>query len=225
MANLFQVVATKTMANFLADLTGAVREGVSLTPRQGKLKMGQLLYRDKSTGMYAPATSTQMDGTYSLAVLAEDVDTAGVVGPNGLISEDAVAFTRACFVDGAVFLKDSDTTALPTDAQKLVLRQQGITFKPAVGTGNFTNTTAIAVTGVTVTPESKTLAANETVQLTATIAPADATDKKITWTSSATTYATVDENGLVTAKASGSATITATTHDGSFTDTCAITVS
>ena len=80
MANLFKVIATKEMKNFLADLTGAVKEGVSLTPDQGELKMGQLLYRDKTSGMYTPATSAQMDGSYSLAVLGEDVDTTGNEG-------------------------------------------------------------------------------------------------------------------------------------------------
>ena len=224
MANLFKVIATKEMKNFLADLTGAVKEGVSLTPDQGKLKMGQLLYRDKTSGMYTPATSAQMDGSYSLAVLGEDVDTTGTQGEGGMVAEDGVAWTRACFCENVVFLKNGSSTAELSDADKLVLRQQGITFKPVVGVGVFNNAVPVAVTGVTVAPTTKSIVAGATAQLTATIAPENATDKKITWTSSAESYATVDENGLVTGVAAGSATITATTHDGSFTATCAVTV-
>ncbi len=55
----------------------------------------------------------------------------------------------------------------------------------------------------------------ETLQLTATVLPEDATDKTVTWASSDETIVTVDENGLVTAISTGTAAITATTADGS----------
>lgn len=83
---------------------------------------------------------------------------------------------------------------------------------------------AVAVTGVDVAPATAALNVGATQQLTATVAPTDATDKTVAWTSSAPSIATVSTSGLVTAVANGSATITATTTDGSFTDTSAITV-
>ena len=86
-------------------------------------------------------------------------------------------------------------------------------------------TDRIVVTGVTLTQDTATLTkAGETVQLTATVAPADATDKSVTWTSSNTKVATVDANGKVTAVANGTCTITVTTVDGSKSATSTITV-
>lgn len=83
----------------------------------------------------------------------------------------------------------------------------------------------VAVTGVTVGPATSTGAVGSTVQLTTTIAPAGATGKKVTWSSSDNTVATVDVRGLVTRRKVGTATITATSQDDSTkTGTSAITV-
>ena len=84
----------------------------------------------------------------------------------------------------------------------------------------------VAVTGVTVGPATSTGAVGSTVQLTATIAPAGATGKKVTWSSSNSAVATVDVRGLVTRLKTGTATITATSQDDvAKTGTSAITVS
>ena len=83
----------------------------------------------------------------------------------------------------------------------------------------------VAVTGVTVGPATSTDAVGSTVQLTATIAPAGATGKKVTWSSSNSAVATVDVRGLVTRRKVGTATITATSQDDATkTGTSAITV-
>ncbi|ULQ60955.1 Ig-like domain-containing protein [Brucepastera parasyntrophica] len=81
----------------------------------------------------------------------------------------------------------------------------------------------ISVTGVVLDIETHTMAVGETLTLTATVAPADATNKQISWTSSNTSAATVAD-GLVTGMGSGASTITVTTADGSFTASCTITV-
>lgn len=80
-----------------------------------------------------------------------------------------------------------------------------------------------AVTGITLDQTKVTLDMGKTIQLVATIAPEDAINKKITWTSDSKA-ASVDENGLVKADTVGTATITATTEDGGYTATCVITV-
>ncbi|WFZ22211.1 Ig-like domain-containing protein [Citrobacter portucalensis] len=82
----------------------------------------------------------------------------------------------------------------------------------------------ISVTGATVAPTTANIAAGATQQLTATVAPADATDKSGAWSSSDQTKATVNASGLVTGVATGTATITFTTTDGGKTANCAVTV-
>ena len=82
----------------------------------------------------------------------------------------------------------------------------------------------VSVTGVTLSATSLTLNEKETAILTATVEPADATNQKVTWSSSAPGVATVDANGKVTAVGAGTATITVTTADGGKTATCTVTV-
>ena len=83
----------------------------------------------------------------------------------------------------------------------------------------------VAVTGVTVGPATSSGAVGSTVQLTATSAPAGATGKKVTWSSSDKAVATVDVRGLVKRLKVGTATITATSQDDATkTGTSAITV-
>ena len=62
------------------------------------------------------------------------------------------------------------------------------------------------------------------VPLTATIAPDDATNQNVTWSSSDKTIAEVDANGVVAAVSEGTATITVTTEDGNFSATATVTV-
>ena len=80
------------------------------------------------------------------------------------------------------------------------------------------------VTGVTVAPTSLSLAIGTTSQLTETVAPSNASNKSVTWTSSNTAVATVSTSGVVTAVAAGTATITVKTVDGNFTAISTITV-
>ena len=83
----------------------------------------------------------------------------------------------------------------------------------------------VLVSGITVSPDSKSLAVGGTVQLSATVTPNNATNKEYTWSSDDETVATVDETGLVTALKIGTCSITATAKDASGeSGTCAITV-
>ncbi len=81
------------------------------------------------------------------------------------------------------------------------------------------------VTSVTLDENELTIEKGFTEQLTATVAPDDADNPGLTWTSDNEEVATVDENGLVTAVGEGTATITATANDGSgVAASCVVTV-
>lgn len=81
----------------------------------------------------------------------------------------------------------------------------------------------VAVESVSLDTTAVTIAPGEKYTLTATVLPADATDKSVTWSSSEEGVATVSD-GVVTAVAVGSTTITVTTTDGGKTATCTVTV-
>ena len=89
--------------------------------------------------------------------------------------------------------------------------------------------TTVDVTGVSLNKTTTTLTVGDTETLTATVSPDGATDKTVTWSSSDTDVATV-ENGVVTAVGSGTANITVTATNGTDdtsddkTATCAVTV-
>lgn len=80
----------------------------------------------------------------------------------------------------------------------------------------------VAVTGISLDASTKTVTAGDTVTITATITPSNATNKGIVWTSSDETVATVS-GGVVTGVGNGTAVITAKTVDGGFTATCSVT--
>ncbi|WP_168735460.1 glycosyl hydrolase 53 family protein [Cohnella fermenti] len=83
---------------------------------------------------------------------------------------------------------------------------------------------AVSVAGVGVAPSELSLEVGTTGQLTATVLPSDATNKSVTWSTSDANVAAVDAGGVVTAKAAGTAVITATTADGAKTATATVTV-
>lgn len=87
----------------------------------------------------------------------------------------------------------------------------------------FTGIQTVAVTGVSLNAASGELTVGGQTTLTATVKPADASNKAVTWASSAPTVASV-VNGVVTALAPGSAKITVKTADGGFTAEYALTV-
>jgi uncharacterized protein YjdB len=86
-------------------------------------------------------------------------------------------------------------------------------------------TPPVPVTGIHIDPATATISGYGTLQLTATVSPSNASNKKVIWTSGNTAVAAVSNTGLVGASNVGPVTITATTEDGGFMATSQITVS
>lgn len=81
----------------------------------------------------------------------------------------------------------------------------------------------VHVTGVSLDQSTATVGAGETITLTETVTPSNATDKSVSWSTSNSSIATVT-GGVVTGVSAGTARITVTTTDGGYTDYCDVTV-
>lgn len=130
METIFNVIGSKTYKNLLADPKGADLITVPVYPNAAALAAGSLLTRN-SAGLWEPIASGSIADNVELVVLMEDLpinDTA--------VATDATAARAGCFIDGVV--KESGGYA-PTAAQKLILRKQGIVFKPDVTAEPFAN--------------------------------------------------------------------------------------
>ena len=86
------------------------------------------------------------------------------------------------------------------------------------------NVQVVPVTGVTIQGSNFVLEIPTTRQLVGVVAPSDATNRNVTWTSEDDTIATVDANGLVTAVSEGAVLITVTTVDGGYIATIGVIV-
>ena len=165
----------------------------------------------------------------AVAVTGVALDTAAVT----IIVEDTYTLTAA--VNPAEATDNYVTWTSSNEAVATVA--DGIVTAVSVGTANITVTTVDGgfnatcevtvaprpVTGVTLDKAEATLEVKETVTLVATVTPANATNKNVTWTSNNAAVATVAD-GVVTAVSVGTATIVVTTVDGSLADTCIVTV-
>ena len=112
-----------------------------------------------------------------------------------------------------------------TDYSDYAVSYAGETKKTPVPTFTTKAASNVAVTGVTMSQKTAAMKVGATKQVTGTVAPENATDKAVTYASDNEAIATVAADGTITANAEGTANITTTTHDGSFTDKCVVTVS
>jgi beta-glucanase (GH16 family) len=90
--------------------------------------------------------------------------------------------------------------------------------------GGGENPNNVPVTGVTLSQNTAQLEVGQNVQLNASVAPSNATNNQVTWTVAGTGIASVNQQGIVTGLAPGTATVTATTVDGNKTAVCTLTV-
>lgn len=133
-------------------------------------------------------------------------------------------------VYGAVTLQEDleigegESLTIPDGSSLTIPDNKTLTVNGGALTGDVTGTVIYKVTGVSLNKDSLSLEPGGSEALTATVTPDNATNKNVTWSSSAPGVATVDASGNVTAVAEGTATITAATEDGGKTATCTVTV-
>ena len=201
--------------------------------------LGNDVFLDTNITFYVPkgATGYDKDGWESLnTVKYSPTMSISLPATLELLQDGSGTLTVTPTPNDAVpiFLWESSDTNIAT------VDKNGNVTAVAVGTatitatsrqGRKTATCAVTVltpvTGVTLHPSELLLYTNKepkTAALTATVEPADASNKAVSWKSSDTNIATVDGGGNVTAVSSGTATITATTEDGSYEAACTVTV-
>ncbi len=122
------------------------------------------------------------------------------------------------------WISSNPAVASVNEAGVVTAHQAGETTVTATandGSGKYASCTVtvkeevIPVTSVTLDKTTLTLEEGQFMSLTATVAPDNATDKSLTWSSSDPTVASVNEEGVVTAHQAGTATVKATANDGS----------
>ena len=153
------------------------------------------------TAKVAPTNATNQTVTWS----CKD-NTVVSLTPNGktvVVNGKKVGSTQVtAVVDGKSATKTITVTAAPTP----------------------TPVPDVKVTGVTLNKATISLVEGKTEKLVATVAPANAKVKDVTWTTSNNKAATVAADGTVKAVKAGKATITVTTKDGNKTAKCEVTV-
>lgn len=135
--------------------------------------------------------------------------------------------------DGRVVWKSSDTKVVSVNNDgEITAVKAGKAFVFATAAANETIkdsclvTVTQSVTGITLDKKSiHSSTIGEVVQLTATVLPDDADDKRVNWASSKPEVCTVSPSGAIVVLADGTSVVTATTLDGGFVAVCTVEVS
>ncbi|MEZ4456879.1 MAG: Ig-like domain-containing protein [Gemmatimonadales bacterium] len=225
------IAETKTFAATLKDSTGAVLTGRSVTWASGSPAVATVSTGGVVTGVSAGATGITASaeskvGTASVTVTAVPVATVVVAPAAASISVGQTQPLTATAKDSTgTTLTGRTVTWTTSNGGVATVASSGLVTSVSAGSATITatvegvaGTSAITVVPppvatVSVTPASASLSIGQTVGLTAT--PKDSagtplTGRSISWSSNQPSVATVSSGGLVTAVASGAATVAAT---------------
>lgn len=192
---------------------------------------GEVLIDDIEFGVktnnVAPSFTTDLNPSYTVGqggTLDLTVEASGTPAPTYQWYSNTTTNSTAGAtpIDGATTASYSVPTATQgtTYYYCVATNEQGSATSAIAGV---TVTEPVQATGVTLDKTSASVKQGKTLTLTATVEPADAANKNVTWSSNNTSVATVS-NGVVTGVATGNAQITATTVDGIHTASCTVTV-
>ena len=191
---------------------------------------GEVLIDDIEFGVktdnVAPSFTTALNPPYTVGeggTLDLTVEASGTPAPTYKWYRNTTNSTEgAKLIDGAT----TASYSVPTETQGttyyycVATNEQGSATSAIAGV---TVTEPVHATGVTLDKTSASVKLGKTLTLTANVAPEDAANKNVTWSSSDPSVATVSD-GVVTGVATGNAKITVTTEDGSHTASCTVTV-
>ena len=199
-----------------ASLT--IPEGTTLTVNGGELTGENI----PTEGVVYKVTEVKLDKTNLALEVGGTATLTATVEPDNATNQNVTWESDNTTV--ATVDTYGNVTAIGAGTAIITVTTQDGTFE---ATCAVTVTAApVPVTGVSLNKDSLALGVGDSETLTATVAPDNATNQAVTWTSSDSTVATVDQNGVVTALARGTAVITATAADGSGASaSCTVTVS
>lgn len=201
----------------------------------------------KNLGKTGPVNiiCTTMDGNYSdtcvVTVIKQRVSVTGLALNHtsktlrsGETLQLSPIFTPANPTNQNVYwYMDNDSVATVVNGLVTAIREGTVTITCVSEDGNYeatcavtvTNEALVSVTGVSLNKKTLQMVVGNTATVTASVLPANASNKSVTWTSSNTATATVSSTGTISAKAEGVTTITCKTVDGNFTAECYLVVS
>ena len=141
----------------------------------------------------------------------------------------ATVYPSNAFNKGVHFVSDSTDVATVDDNGNIITVGSGTAIITAItDDGDYIAqcqvTVSVKVKSVELDQKDITVNVGNTITLVANINPDVASDKTVTWTSSDTSVATVDKDGVVRGVKTGSTTITAKTNDGGFEASCTVNV-
>ncbi|MBQ7862017.1 MAG: Ig-like domain-containing protein [Clostridia bacterium] len=227
-ANVLPATATNKQVNWSSS-NPLVASVDSLTGEITALRTGSVVITATTAdGGFTASCTLTVHGKVNVTGVAFDRNEKTVTV--GVIEQLVVYVSPNNASEQSVTWHCSDTSVLLVDQKG---RIKGVKAGTAVVTaktvdGGFTAQMKIyvkqPVTGIRITTTDVKLAVGKSKALSWNIFPDNATNQSINWTSSDTSVATVDQNGVVTAKKAGLTVITATTVDGGFTSTCNFTI-
>ena len=250
-AHMWNIVTMNDGKRYLADITNCDVTGGSYTSyflrgkKRGSYSSGYVIapkgssgtntyvYDDYTMKMYTKSELTLSSSAYGVVSVKSvklNKASAGVYSGKIITLKASVAPSNAS--DKSVIWKSSNTKIATVTSGGVVTGKKAgkatITVTTKDGSKKaacrVTVKKAVPVTGVKLNKSKAAVQKGESITLKATISPAGATNKNVTWSSSDKSVAVVTSKGVVTGVKKGTAVITVTTKDGKKKAECLITV-
>ena len=218
----FDTTGLTLKVTYSDDTTEIISSGFSWAPATLNTAGTQnitITYNNKTTTTSVTVNAVATKTVSKIEVATEPSKTTYTVGEKF----DTTGLTlKVTYSDDTTEIISSGFSWAPATLNTAGTQIITITYEETTTTTEVTVMTP--VTEVSLNKSTISLVVGEEETLTATVAPSNASNKNVTWSSDDIEVATVDNSGKVTAVAAGTATITVTTEDGGFTATCEVTI-